>query len=158
VSADHELCVAEWLIARAARRPPDYVIGGAEQPYMRRWWLLPRNRFFNVYLHEFLRSDDDRALHTHPWRWNLSILLRGRYREWVGGAPDAFVERRAPAIKFRWGAAAHRIELTEGHAWTLFLTGRVVREWGFLCPHGFVHWRAFTAPADAGSVGRGCDQ
>lgn len=61
-------------------REPDFYIGGKEQPYMRRWWLIPRNRFFNIYLHNILRSDDDRALHDHPWRW-CSILLRGAYFE-----------------------------------------------------------------------------
>ena len=54
-------------IARITRRPADFVIGGAERPYLRRWWVIPRNRLFNVYLHQFLRSDDDRALHDHPW-------------------------------------------------------------------------------------------
>jgi hypothetical protein len=48
---------------------------------MRRWWVIPRNKFFNIYLHHFLHSDDDRALHDHPW-WNVSILLRsGSYVE-----------------------------------------------------------------------------
>ena len=47
---------------------------------MRRWWVIPRNKWFNVYLHHFLRSDDDRALHDQPW-WNLSILLDGEYTE-----------------------------------------------------------------------------
>ena len=42
---------------------PHMVIGGAEDPYLLRWYLIPRNPFVNVYLHKFLRSDDDRALH-----------------------------------------------------------------------------------------------
>jgi len=61
-------------------RPPDFVIGPSEMPYLRRWWIIPRNRFFNIYLHQFLHSDDDRALHDHMYI-NLSILLRGRYIE-----------------------------------------------------------------------------
>ena len=36
---------------------------------------------FNLYLHEFSRSDDDRALHDHPWLFNLSVLLSGTYVE-----------------------------------------------------------------------------
>jgi hypothetical protein len=67
---------ADWLIARAQRRSPDFVIGGDERPYLLRWWVIPRNKVFNVYLHLFLRSDDDRALHDHPWA-NASMLLRG---------------------------------------------------------------------------------
>ncbi len=42
-------------------RKPDFIIGGPENPYLLRWYLIPQNRFFNVYLHKILRSDDDRA-------------------------------------------------------------------------------------------------
>ncbi len=163
------MTLADRLIARVTRRPPDFVIGGAERPYMLRWWVLPRNRFFNVYLHKFLRSDDDRAHHDHPWAFNASILLRGRYLEHTTrhGLPWCD-ERRAGDWKFRWGAAAHRIELLPAPydwsslnalapCWTVFITGPKVREWGFLCERGWVHWRDFTAPGDKGSVGRGCE-
>jgi hypothetical protein len=43
-------------------RAPDFIIGGAERPYMLRWFLLPRNEVFNIYYHRILRDDDDRAL------------------------------------------------------------------------------------------------
>lgn len=145
---------ADRLIARLTRRPPDFVIGGGERPYLRRWYVIPHNRVCNVYLHHFLRSDDDRALHTHPWA-NLSILLRGAYREHTpgGGVSDL----TAGHWKFRRsGNMAHRIELTAGPCWTLFVTGPKYQEWGFLCPRGFVHWKEFTAADDEGSVGKGC--
>jgi len=135
-------------------RGPDFVVGGKENPYLLRWWLIPRNRFFNVYLHKFMRSDDDRAEHTHPWAFNASWLLSGEYWEWAHGIPSM---RRAGQVKFRWGASQHRIELTNGPCWTLFFTGPVVRQWGFICPQGFVHWRKFTAPHDRGQIGRGCE-
>ena len=61
----------------AKARKPDFIIGGHDAPYLLRWWLIPRNRFFNVYVHQFLRSDDDRALHDHPWLLNCAILLNG---------------------------------------------------------------------------------
>ena len=48
------------------KRPADFVIGPPERPYLLRWWIIQRNRFFNIYLHKFLRSDDDLALRT--WR------------------------------------------------------------------------------------------
>ncbi|MGE4307333.1 MAG: hypothetical protein AB7E24_25275 [Novosphingobium sp.] len=31
------------------QRSPDFVIG---DNYLRRWWVVPRNRFCNAYLHE----------------------------------------------------------------------------------------------------------
>jgi len=149
--------LARHIISRATQRAPDFIIGGADDPYLLRWWVIPRNRVFNVYLHCFLRSDDDRARHTHPWLFNLSWLLRNQYREWFGDAPADYTDRVAGDWKFRWGAAPHRIELTDGYCWTLFVTGPRVRQWGFLCPAGWVHWKKFTAPGDAGAVGKGCD-
>jgi len=148
------MTLCEWLMFRAARRAPDFVIGGTDRPYLLRWWVIPRNWIFNVYTHCFMRSDDDRALHTHPWLFNVSVLLRGTYLEHTARG----VRRRvAGDIVFRWGGAAHRIELTDGSVWTLFITGPKVRSWGFLCPQGFVHWRDFTAASDKGAIGRGCD-
>ena len=70
--------LADRLIAHVSRRAPDFQIGGSVNPYCNRWWVIPRNRWFNIYLHEFVRDDDDRALHDHPW-WNISIVLRGGY-------------------------------------------------------------------------------
>jgi hypothetical protein len=152
--------LADWLIRRAQRRAPDFVIGGTERPYLRRWWLIPRNRLFNVYLHQFMRSDDDRALHCHPWLFNSSLLLRGEYTEHTIRAGGIHVRaiRRAGQWKFRWWGAPHRIELHDGPCWTLFVTGPRCREWGFHCERGWVHWRVFTAADDSGAIGPGCDQ
>lgn len=41
--------------------------------------------------------------------------------------------------------------------WTLFITARYKREWGFHCPKGWVPWRKFTDPSTGGNtVGAGC--
>lgn len=154
------MTIADSLIARVTRRPADFVIGGQDRPYLRRWWLLPRNPLFNVYLHQFLRSDDDRALHDHPWLFNASLILRGSYTEETIAAGGIHVRtlREAGSFKFRWGPAPHRVELHDGQCWTLFITGPRVREWGFHCPDaGWVHWKRFTADDDKGAVGAGCD-
>lgn len=157
---------ADWLIARAQRREPDFIVGGREHPYLLRWWLIPRNRFFNIYLHKFLRDDDDRALHDHPWAW-CSILLRGKYVEHTI-APGGIHRRQlrtAGTVKFALPSKAHRIELLvdgEGYSipcWTVFITGPRVRQWGFHCPErGWVHWQDFVAADDVGAVGRGCGE
>jgi hypothetical protein len=141
-----------------ASRPPDFVIGGEADPYMNRWFVIPRNRLFNIYAHEFIRSDDDRALHDHPW-WNLSILLDGSYVEHTiaaGGIHRRDV-RKAGDIKFRGARSAHRIELHEGRCRTLFVTGPKLRDWGFHCEHGWRPWQIFTKPGDSGQIGRGCE-
>ena len=43
-------------------RDPDFVIGRPGKPYLLRWWVIQRNRWFNIYLHQILENDDDRAL------------------------------------------------------------------------------------------------
>jgi hypothetical protein len=148
-----------YLLNWAKSRNPDFVIGGNERPYLLRWWFLPRNPFLNIYVHLFLRSDDDRALHDHPWA-SLSIILDGKYTEHeiLAGGVNLKTLRSAGQWRFRWsGKMAHRIELTDGPCWTLFITGPRYRRWGFHCPTGWVHWKLFTAPGDKGAVGRGCD-
>lgn len=147
-----------WLRALMARRKPDFIIGGAENPYIRRWWLIRRNRLFNCYLHEIIRSDDDRALHDHPWI-NCSFLIAGSYLEHTIEAGGVHRRRRRAAGDLVWRRAvkAHRLEVDGAPALSLFFTGPVIRSWGFHCPAGWRHWREFTAGPDGSRVGRGCD-
>lgn len=168
--------ILRMAMKHVACRPPDLVIGGADNPYLLRWYVIPRNRAFNVYLHRFRRSDDDRALHDHPW-WNVSVLLKGRYVEHTiaPGGVHIRTERSAGAIKFRRAGAAHRIELlprtvrmitadgpktlrSEAPCWTLFITGPRIRDWGFHCPRGWVHWREFTSGPRGETIGKGCGE
>jgi hypothetical protein len=141
----------DWAKGVMASRPPDFVIG---DNYLRRWWVLPRNPFSNVYLHEIRKSDDDRALHDHPWA-NTSVILFGGYTEHT---PSGSVERNAGDVVSREAEALHRLEVAPGEtAITIFFTGPQVREWGFACPNGWRHWREFVDERDSGQVGRGCD-
>lgn len=146
------------LAMRVMRRAPDFIIGGRDNPYLLRWWVIPRNPLFNIYLHEFHRSDDDRALHDHPWV-NCSILLGGEYAEHriLAGGIHVRTQRKAGAVVLRMPGTAHRIELTDGRCLTLFITGPRMRAWGFHCPKGWVPWQRFTAPGDSGAIGQGCD-
>lgn len=166
-----------WL-PRALRvpRPPDFIIGGVDNPYIRRWWIIPRNNWFNIYLHNQVRDDDDRALHDHPW-FNVSIILKGGYIEWkplhsykVGQWPPPVTPhmRHGGQIIARCSTTSHRLQLhNDGNtgqpipSWSLFITGRRRRAWGFWClKHGrnrWVHWEKFTDPNDTGRVGKGCD-
>lgn len=151
--ADIEGLVA-WGAAQQARAP-DFVIGDPLNPYLRRWWIIPRNRLQNVYLHEILRSDDDRALHDHPWE-NCSIILSGSY---VEVTPQGRFERHVGDVVRRTAETAHRLEVAAGEpVLTLFFTGAIVREWGFHCPDRWVHWRDFTGGENGEVIGRGCGE
>lgn len=138
-----------------------FVIGEEDDPYLKRWFILPRNRWFNIYLHHFHRSDDDRALHDHLWP-SCSILLRGSYLEHMH---DGSVVLRSPTWKFwlwprRESKDAHRVELINGcKVWTLFVTGRKRRTWGFYCPQGWIPWTDFVEQTPGGNkAGKGCGE
>lgn len=157
------LFLRDWLATRVAlvmdSRPPDFVIGTPADPYLLRWFVIPRNRLFNIYAHKFCRSDDDRALHDHPWL-NLSVLVLGTYTEHTIAAGGIHVRRvrKAGEWTFRRPRDAHRIELHEGTCWTLFITGPRVRTWGFHCPDaGWIGWKTFTKAGNSGEIGPGCD-
>lgn len=138
-------------------RLPDEVIGGEDRPYIERWHIFRKWKIKvleNVYLHRILRSDDDRALHDHPW-WNVSVVLQGGYYEVMPAVPDLYIYgwrntikkwRGIGSIVFRSSKAIHRLELP-AHApretWTLFITGPKVKEWGFFCPRGWIHHTFF---------------
>lgn len=147
-----------WLSGK-----PHFIIG---DNYLLRWYVIPRNRRLNIYLHKFLHDDEGRALHDHPW-WFISIMLKGKYFE---KTIAQIVRRRAPSIAFRRSTHRHQVTLPRqldatGHShsvavpcWTLVITGRVTRNWGFWCPQGFIPWQNFTALDDYGKTGKGCDQ
>lgn len=156
--------IREWLgrrcLAIRTKREPDFTIGDPKDPYLLRWFVLPRNPIFNVYMHVFMRSDDDRALHDHPWA-NFSYLVQGTYTEHTitqGGIHKRTV-LKAGQWRFRpSGKFAHRVELHNGFCTTLFVTGPRYRQWGFHCKDkGWVHWKDFTKPGAKGQIGRGCE-
>lgn len=157
------------------KRPYDFAVGGDENPYLLRWWIIPRNERFNIYLHKFLRDDEDRALHDHPW-WSLGIILHGAYKEHLQNGIVKIRVAGWPVL--RKPEHQHRIELfnrviCEEHdsgnhyyidpekpkhqVWTLFITGPKIREWGFWCEKGFVPWYRFVNTENPGLVGAGCD-
>lgn len=152
--------LARWYVFRQGQRWLDFSAG------TRRQLLEQENprvdgRARNVFVHQFLASDDERALHDHPWPW-ITVILEGEYLEHLPAdasnpaGPTVAHHRRGGDIVMRRDAARpHRIELIDGRpATTLFVTGRKCREWGFHCPRGWRHWREFTAHSNGGS--RGC--
>lgn len=164
---------------------PHFRIGDedvSKPDYLHRWYLIPKNKFFNIYLHKFLRSDDDRALHDHPWASISFILSEGYYEHFplhTGGQETYVLERKPFSPIIRGAEQAHRIELRsrvvlfegdiselndpsktvpryeEMPCWSLFITGPKVREWGFHCTGKWVHWEKFTKIINGVSVG-GC--
>jgi len=102
---------------------------------------------FNAFLHVFLRSDHDRALHDHPWA-STSINIWGKCREiYMHDTPRVFVERcrTIPWLKpvHRPASWRHMMILDSKFAVTLFFVGFKVREWGFWPNNIFVHYKDY---------------
>jgi hypothetical protein len=122
--------------------PPTRVIRTtAGAPYLNRWELRGNRRSFDVYLHQFINSDDQ-PLHDHPAP-SIAIVLSGRYTERFQANRHA--TRTEGDIILRRSTTVHRIEIDKHSApvITLFLRGPKLREWGFYSGRGWQHHRDF---------------
>ena len=164
----HRKLLRDWERVTASRTHNVRIPTDPKIPaYMLRWWKIRRNAFFNTYYHLVKRSDDDTALHDHPW-WNFSIVLEGGYFEHriLEGGVNTKIWYPAGSVLFRRrGAYAHRLELVsrsvpvvkshgvdpvtgdlvftgsemqELPVKTIFVTGPVLRRWGFHHPEQWV--------------------
>jgi hypothetical protein len=129
---------------------PHQVVKTEVGTYLYRWFLLPHNRWRNVYLHKFVRSDDPGPLHDHPWDFVSLCLATGYDEITVGGR----IRRRPGSLARRGATHRHRIELRRDHrgcekpCWTIVITGARRRQWGFWCVdqrrrERFIPWQNF---------------
>lgn len=148
----------------AGRVGPDFVVSTPDGPQLERWYVVPRNDVRNVYLHRFLLSDEDCAMHDHRGD-NTSWLLSGEYVEHRGfyrNNGSVYVPRpevrRAGDVVHRRAEDLHRIELVSGPVVSLFFIGPTRREWGFACPQGWRPWHVYVSLIEGGNArGRGCE-
>lgn len=101
--------------------------------HFRRYRLLS-TPWFNLYIHQLLKSDEDRHMHDHPWDF-FSLILKGSYFEQTTYHPYHIVVH---SRTFRVGDLiehdardAHHITLKSPVVWTLVLTLGREREWGY---------------------------
>lgn len=101
------------------------------EPYLIRYYLFLKDRKwfpFNVFLHKFMKGDPD-ELHDHPWPY-ATLILKGGYWEVT---PKGRHWRGPGSFRLAGPKSLHRVELEPGvHAWTLFMPGPKLREWGFI--------------------------
>lgn len=109
-----------------------------KEPYLKRWYLIRTDRFA-IFVHKFLRSDEDRALHDHPWPFIVIPIWRGYHEESLKG-----IHRVLPILGIRKRRATyrHRVILIDGKpSWSIFIRFRKQRVWGFWPESGFVDWK-----------------
>ena len=113
----------------------DRIVHDDGSPYLDRYHVVeaPTGQ---VRLHHWRTGDDQRAPHDHPWA-STTLVLEGRLVEHTAAGATAL----GPGdTRTRTPREAHRIELVTPDAWTLFVTGPIVRRWGFHTAAGWVHW------------------
>ena len=121
------------------------LIGNADSPLMIRY-ILFRFKSWGIFVHHFLSSDHDRALHDHPWPF-IAIILKGGYLEVHDQTKDGqqvVAERHPGQVLLRPAEWRHRVVLPAGRtSWSVVLVGRRARWWGFFTPTGWCHWRKY---------------
>lgn len=162
-----------WVTAakQAFRNNHHHLIGqrrDQDQLYLARFWLTPPVEILeerrwtsgdSVCLHYFQSSDDDGALHDHPWDFTTTVLEGAyienlppkcwhprdtiigspKYRDWwhdrrhaVGPPYDAVQVRRGVGETVRHLAEdLHAVSRILPGTWTLVRTGAKRRSWGF---------------------------
>ncbi len=100
-------------------------LGQPECPYIRRWVL--DFYLFSIRLHHWLSSDDQRNFHDHPW-WYITIILWGGYTD---RSPQGEDKMGVGSIRFRRAKHQHTVLVNKGGCWSLLITGREKRIWGF---------------------------
>jgi hypothetical protein len=106
-------------------------------PYLERYFAAgwsPSNKRSGpaLFLHHFVASDSEEAVHSHPWGWSASLILAGGYREerCIDGVLSV-KEYRPGEVNVLEADDKHRIDLLEADCWTLFLAGNFEKAWGF---------------------------
>ncbi len=116
-------------------------IGRPECPYLYRWVFVFFG--FSIRLHHWIRSDDKRFMHNHPWDF-LTIVLKGGYTDVSNSGKKQYRsdlgkevpileldELKSGSISFRKASHCHYVDVPEGGAWTLLFCGRPKQKWGF---------------------------
>ena len=100
-------------------------LGRPENPYLTRWvfdfWL------FSVRLHKWTDSDDTRNPHCHEWDF-ITLVLWGSY---IDVSESGYDYLKAGSIRFRHAEHRHYVVLNSKTCWSLLITGRTRRVWGF---------------------------
>jgi hypothetical protein len=100
-------------------------LGLPDCPYAIRWRL--ETPIGSVRVHHWLASDDKRAFHDHPW-WFITLVLYGGYTD---KSPTGEDHLRFGSIRYRPANHQHTVFPDAKGAWTLLITGKKTRSWGF---------------------------
>lgn len=104
-------------------------LGEKECPYAFRWVFI----FFGyaIRIHQWIRSDDKRYMHDHPW-WFYTFVLKGSYTD-VYEENGIIKKDKLKQFSFRYRNSGHRhyVDIPKNGCLTILITGKPLRKWGF---------------------------
>ena len=118
-----------------------------KEPYLERYYLFLKDRIdfpFNIFIHKFIKGDDETDLHDHPWGY-FTLILYGGYWEYEYANKlqpvDNNLYKDEKIIKYwrkpgYWSTRnanySHRIEIDKNKGCiTLFIPYKKYKDWGF---------------------------
>lgn len=107
----------------------------SNEPYLIRYTLI-KNKWFSIKIHKILLSDDA-CWHDHPWSF-ISFILKGGYKEYSDKNPNGKFFKPL-SVLWRPAEWKHRLEITQP-CWTLIISFKRKRKWGFFTKEGWVEW------------------
>lgn len=100
-------------------------LGKKECPYAYRWVF--NFGLFSIRIHKWIRSDDKRYFHDHPWSF-ITFVLKGSYTD---VSPNKKDDLNRWSIRYRKSTHKHYVKVKKGGALTLLVTGPQTKNWGF---------------------------
>lgn len=114
------------------------------KPYLVRYSLFSC-RWFALKLHHILLSDQS-CQHDHPWSF-LTFLIWGGY---VEHTPTKSKVYSRFSLLYRHATYVHRLEIYQP-VWSIVITFKKFREWGFITPKGWIKWYQYRYSNDCQS-------
>lgn len=107
------------------------------QLYLVRYSIF-KCRYFAIKVHHILLSDYA-CFHDHPWTF-ITFLIKGWYIEHTEKGCKLYGPFN---LLYRPAKYAHRLQIVKP-VWSLVITFRKKRSWGFFTKLGWVHWSRYT--------------
>jgi hypothetical protein len=142
-------------------KPKKIIFREEGQALLHRWNIF-ECRYFSIKIHKLIGSDNA-CHHDHPWAF-LTFLMKGGYVEYTPSdgqkfgkytehrhyhegkaqlVPEIGRVRSRFSLLYRPAYFAHRLEIHQP-VWTLVITFRKVKRWGFFTQKGWVFWKEYT--------------
>lgn len=139
--------IKKWLLIKEIKSKEGIV-------HFRRYCLLS-TYWFNVYIHQILKSDEDNHFHDHPFDF-ISLILKGSYEEFYSKAPHhltVFCKKYLPVQVARHQAEdAHKLTLLTPEVWTLVFTSKRKRTWGYHTQYGWIDFQNYRELKNEGKL------